>query len=32
MIRPSLLFMPGSCGAARFWLPVGEFPPGASEE
>jgi pimeloyl-ACP methyl ester carboxylesterase len=27
MIRPSLLFMPGSSGAASFWLPVGELLP-----
>jgi len=25
--RPSLLFMPGSSGAASFWLPVGELLP-----
>lgn len=27
MSRPSLLFMPGSSGAASFWLPVGELLP-----
>lgn len=27
MNRPSLLFMPGSSGAAGFWLPVGELLP-----
>mgnify|MGYP001447295249 CR=1 FL=1 len=27
MNRPSLLFMPGSSGAASFWLPVGELLP-----
>ncbi|MBV9835081.1 MAG: alpha/beta hydrolase [Alphaproteobacteria bacterium] len=29
MSRPSLLFMPGSSGAASFWLPVGELLPPA---
>jgi pimeloyl-ACP methyl ester carboxylesterase len=29
MNRPSLLFMPGSSGAASFWLPVGELLPAA---
>ncbi|MGE0423892.1 MAG: alpha/beta fold hydrolase [Reyranellaceae bacterium] len=29
MSRPSLLFMPGSSGAASFWLPVGELLPAA---
>jgi poly(3-hydroxyoctanoate) depolymerase len=29
MSRPSLLFMPGSSGAASFWLPVGELLPTA---
>lgn len=27
MSRPSLLFLPGSSGAASFWLPVGELLP-----
>jgi pimeloyl-ACP methyl ester carboxylesterase len=29
MSRPSLLFLPGSSGAASFWLPVGELLPTA---
>ena len=29
MSRPSLLFLPGSSGAASFWLPVGESLPAA---